>query len=63
MSQVVELKRRPPRPVCPICRRPTVSQFRPFCSARCKDEDMRRWLEGGYRIPTAETPDGGEDGA
>ncbi len=63
MSQVVKLERKPPKPVCPMCKRATVAAFRPFCSPRCKDEDMRRWLEGGYRIPTSEVPGGEEDGA
>ncbi|MBL8807901.1 MAG: DNA gyrase inhibitor YacG [Rhodospirillales bacterium] len=63
MSQVVKLERKPPKAVCPMCRRPSAAAYRPFCSARCKDEDMRRWLEGGYRIPTSETSDGDEDGA
>jgi endogenous inhibitor of DNA gyrase (YacG/DUF329 family) len=62
MSQVVALKRRPPKAQCPICRRATLPEFRPFCSKRCKDEDMRKWLEGGYRIPTQEAPDGDGEG-
>ena len=41
---------------CPICGRPVrydaSSPFRPFCSARCKDEDLRRWLAAEYRIPS-----------
>lgn len=37
---------------CPICERPAAAGFRPFCSARCKDEDLRRWLAAEYRIPT-----------
>lgn len=61
MSRVVELKRKPPKSVCPICRRPTAVDFRPFCSPRCKDEDMRRWLGGSYRIPTTQTPEGEDD--
>ncbi|MBL8673229.1 MAG: DNA gyrase inhibitor YacG [Alphaproteobacteria bacterium] len=47
---------------CPICRaRPAEPLFRPFCSKRCADVDLGRWLGGGYSIP-AETdadPDGG----
>ncbi len=63
MSQVVELKRKAPKPHCPLCRRVTVAEFRPFCSKRCKDDDMRRWIEGSYRIPTAETSGEDEEGA
>ena len=57
MSEVVPLQKKPRKEACPICRRSTLREFRPFCSARCKDEDMRRWLTGAYRVPTDETPD------
>jgi endogenous inhibitor of DNA gyrase (YacG/DUF329 family) len=36
---------------CPICRRPAVAAFRPFCSRRCADIDLARWLGGAYAIP------------
>ncbi len=39
---------------CPICAAPTEHPFRPFCSRRCQDADLGRWLGGGYRIPTEE---------
>jgi endogenous inhibitor of DNA gyrase (YacG/DUF329 family) len=39
---------------CPICGRPAAPAEMPFCSRRCGDEDLRRWLSGGYRVPTAE---------
>jgi uncharacterized protein len=61
MSEIVPLARKPKKTACPICRRATHPEFRPFCSARCKDEDMRRWLGGSYRIQTDETPDGPPD--
>lgn len=35
---------------CPICHRPTVERYRPFCSRRCADIDLARWLGGRYRI-------------
>ena len=41
---------RPPRP-CPICGKPSVAAFQPFCSARCADIDLNRWLSGAYVIP------------
>jgi len=44
-------------PRCPICRRrPAVPEFRPFCSRRCADADLSRWLGGEYRVPDDETP-------
>lgn len=36
---------------CPICGKAMVARFRPFCSARCADVDLGRWLKGGYVIP------------
>lgn len=36
--------------VCPICKKPTVVDFRPFCSKRCADIDLARWFRGDYRI-------------
>ncbi len=33
---------------CPICGEPTDSHYRPFCSRRCADVDLHRWLSGGY---------------
>lgn len=46
-------------PSCPICRRPRDAEHRPFCSKRCADIDLGRWLGGAYAIPTDEpaTPD------
>ena len=40
----------PVRP-CPICRRPADAAYRPFCSKRCADVDLQRWLSGAYVIP------------
>ena len=39
---------------CPICRRPVVAAYRPFCSKRCADVDLGRWLTGAYAIPAEE---------
>ena len=35
---------------CPICGRPAEAAFRPFCSRRCADLDLQRWLSGRYVI-------------
>jgi endogenous inhibitor of DNA gyrase (YacG/DUF329 family) len=43
-------KRKP----CPICGKPSVEAFHPFCSARCADVDLNRWLSGRYVIPARE---------
>jgi uncharacterized protein len=42
------------RPVCPICGKPAVAEFRPFCSRRCADVDLNRWLSGVYAVPFSE---------
>jgi endogenous inhibitor of DNA gyrase (YacG/DUF329 family) len=36
---------------CPICRRASQAESRPFCSPRCAQVDLGRWLTGGYAIP------------
>ncbi len=48
---------------CPTCEAPAQRRFRPFCSRRCQDLDLGRWLRGSYRIPTEEAPPEGEPGA
>lgn len=45
---------------CPICSAPSDAAFKPFCSHRCADVDLSRWLRGGYAIPVSEDDD--EDG-
>lgn len=39
---------------CPICRKATDLAYRPFCSKRCADIDLGRWMDGRYAIPVAE---------
>jgi len=36
---------------CPICGRLGAPAYRPFCSRRCADVDLARWLGGAYAIP------------
>ena len=38
---------------CPICEEETVPKYRPFCSKRCADIDLGKWLSGSYAIPEA----------
>lgn len=42
---------------CPICGKPSQKQYAPFCSKRCADIDLNRWLTGSYVIHTDEEPD------
>ncbi|MCJ2071773.1 DNA gyrase inhibitor YacG [Methylobacterium sp. J-030] len=41
------------RLACPVCRRPSTPEYRPFCSQRCADVDLGRWLNERYAIPEA----------
>lgn len=60
-----------PKPArCPICAAPLTldpakKDFRPFCSGRCADVDLNRWLSGGYAIAGADDESAGpeDDGA
>ncbi len=43
---------------CPMCeKRPGVPEYRPFCSKRCADVDLGKWLGGNYAIPAVEPAD------
>jgi endogenous inhibitor of DNA gyrase (YacG/DUF329 family) len=42
---------------CTICGKPASPQHRPFCSQRCANIDLGRWLKGNYRVETDEGPD------
>jgi endogenous inhibitor of DNA gyrase (YacG/DUF329 family) len=43
-----------PKRACPICGKPRAERYNPFCSKRCADIDLHRWLKGSYVIPAAE---------
>ena len=36
---------------CPICKKPSAAEYRPFCSKRCADVDLALWLRGSYALP------------
>jgi hypothetical protein len=42
---------------CPICGKPAAEASRPFCSERCRDVDLNRWLSNSYAIPGAKDDD------
>jgi len=46
---------------CPICNKPLQPEYRPFCSKRCADIDLSRWLKGVYSIPGAAPQDEGDE--
>jgi endogenous inhibitor of DNA gyrase (YacG/DUF329 family) len=46
---------------CPICDKPSARASYPFCSRRCADIDLNRWLKGSYAIPAVEEEPGRDD--
>lgn len=46
---------------CPICGKPADPVFKPFCSKRCADLDLHRWLSGSYVIAGESLDDDAED--
>ncbi len=48
---------------CPTCGKSADTKYRPFCTKRCADIDLGRWLKEGYRVPTQEAPTDEEEGA
>ncbi|MFY0623537.1 MAG: DNA gyrase inhibitor YacG [Pelagimonas sp.] len=42
---------------CPICERKTDQAFRPFCSKRCADVDLAKWMTGSYAVPSTDPDD------
>lgn len=50
-----------PMPRCPSCGAPATPARRPFCSARCADADLNRWLVGAYAILLPAAPEDEQD--
>ena len=46
---------------CPICEKTGTAEYQPFCSKRCANIDLGRWLKEGYRVETEEGPADAED--
>ena len=49
----------PQKPVrkCAICEKPAAGKYLPFCSKRCADVDLARWVNGGYAVPSSAPED------
>ena len=47
---------------CPVCKRASAEEFRPFCSKRCAELDLAQWLKGAYAIPAVKQDDQEDDG-
>ncbi len=54
MAEIIRLKKPVP---CPICGKQSSQQNHPFCSGRCQDIDLNRWLSGSYVIPAKDDED------
>ena len=57
-----EIDRKTSAARCPLCVKLTELAFKPFCSKRCANIDLGRWLKEGYRVPTDEGPTEDESG-
>jgi hypothetical protein len=42
---------------CPVCGKDSAAAYRPFCSRRCADVDLARWLRGDYALPADDAPE------
>lgn len=42
---------------CPICEKDTDVKYRPFCSKRCADIDLSKWMTGAYAVPSQDRED------
>ena len=42
---------------CPICKAETAPRYRPFCSRRCADVDLGKWMTGAYAVPSTDPQD------
>lgn len=43
--------------ICPICGEDGVKEFRPFCSKRCADIDLGKWMKGDYSVASQREDD------
>ena len=57
MAEIVTFTKRKP---CPICAKLSDPKHHPFCSNRCREVDLCRWLKGHYASPE-DAQDGDED--
>lgn len=45
---------------CPMCSKPAVARYRPFCSKRCADLDLGKWMSGDYAVAAEDEGDAEE---
>ncbi len=44
-------------PRCPICQKPAIAEWKPFCSSRCREVDLNKWFTASYAVPAVELDD------
>ncbi|MCA3277048.1 MAG: DNA gyrase inhibitor YacG [Roseomonas sp.] len=59
--RVTDAEKQPRRARCPVCGRAPAPDQRPFCSDRCRQVDLGRWMTEAYAIPATVTPEETED--
>lgn len=47
---------------CPICGKPSVQKYHPFCSGHCANVDLNRWLSGHYAVPMVDDDEAERNG-
>jgi len=47
----------PPKPRCPVCGKQPKAEHKPFCSRRCAEIDLGRWLTESYALPAPPAED------
>jgi endogenous inhibitor of DNA gyrase (YacG/DUF329 family) len=48
--------------LCVLCRsRPVDERWRPFCSERCRNEDLAKWASGQYSLASDPVPTAPDD--
>lgn len=45
---------------CVVCKKPAVTEYKPFCSKRCADADLGNWVMEKYRVNTEEKEASGD---
>ena len=62
MAQSTPDQSKIPKGKCPLCGHPTEYESRPFCSRRCANIDLYKWMSGSYAIPgRADVDEDGDD--
>ena len=61
MAEIISLQKATSKKLCPMCSKPENPDFLPFCSKRCADLDLGKWLNEDYRIASREEADLDDD--